>query len=129
MDRREINPWPWSLDFGFNQAVEVTGAERVLHCSGQTSMSPAGEVQHAGDMAAQLGLCVDNLATVLADAGMGLDNIVRLDLFTTDLDAFMESYGVVAARLGEARFASTLVGVTQLAMPGLLVEIKATAVA
>ena len=36
MERTDINPWEWSKVFGFSQAVELTGVDRILVCSGQT---------------------------------------------------------------------------------------------
>ena len=42
MERRTINPWTWQERFGFQQANEVTGAERVLYCAGQTSVDGNG---------------------------------------------------------------------------------------
>ena len=41
MERRVINPWTWQDQFGFVQANEVTGAQKILVCSGQTSVSSA----------------------------------------------------------------------------------------
>ena len=69
VQRTAVNPWQWSLEFGFNQGEVVTGAERVLFCAGQTSVDADGTPQHAGDMAAQVGLALDNLEAVLAAAG------------------------------------------------------------
>ena len=37
MEQRKVNPWTWQDEYGFSQAIEVTGAERVLYCAGQTS--------------------------------------------------------------------------------------------
>jgi enamine deaminase RidA (YjgF/YER057c/UK114 family) len=55
---------------------------------------------------------------------------VRLNLYTTDVDRLLEAHGTFAGRLAaaECRPASTLLGVTGLAFPELLVEIEATAV-
>ena len=57
--------------------------------------------------------------------------MVRLNYYTTDIEAFFESYAAVTSRLAEAgaRVSSTLLGITRLAQPELLVEIEATAVA
>ena len=55
MGRRVINPWTWQDQFGFVQALEVTGSERALFCAGQTSSDADGNPVHAGDMRAQLG--------------------------------------------------------------------------
>lgn len=78
-------------------------------------------------MAAQLDLALDNLEAVLAQAGMTFTNLIRLNAYTTDVDALLEHFAGVSDRLGSARFASTLLGVARLAAPELLVELEATA--
>jgi enamine deaminase RidA (YjgF/YER057c/UK114 family) len=129
--RTPVNPWPWSVQMGFNQAEAVTGGTTTLHLSGQTAMSADGVPQHGGDLAAQITLALDNLETVLGEAGMGLGNVVRLNIYTTDVDALFEQYGVLAERLAAAGTnpPGSLLGVTRLAFPELLVELEATAVA
>ncbi|QYC45108.1 Endoribonuclease L-PSP [Nonomuraea coxensis DSM 45129] len=131
MERTAINPWPWSLELGYNQGEVVSGDTRTLYCSGQTAMSGDGKPQHADDMAAQLTLSLDNLEAVLAEAGMTLANLVRLNVYTTDVDRLFEHYGALASRLGAAGVApaTTMLGVTRLAIPGLMVELEGTAVA
>jgi enamine deaminase RidA (YjgF/YER057c/UK114 family) len=130
VERREVNPWDWSLQFGFQQAVEVSGAERVLYCAGQTAIDRDGNLV-AGDMAAQTTLALDNLEGVLAEAGMTFANVVRVTWYVTSIDEFRASAHVRADRLREAgmRAASTLVQIDRLALPELKVEITATAVA
>ena len=130
MEKRVINPWTWQEPFGFQQANEVVGAERVLYCAGQTSVDAEGRPLHEGQMEAQALQAVDNLETVLRKAGFALADIVRLTFYVTDVDAYREAAPAVGRRLGEAgaRYASTLIGVTRLALPELLVEIEATAV-
>jgi enamine deaminase RidA (YjgF/YER057c/UK114 family) len=130
MERTTVNPVTWSVEIGFNQGELVSGHARTLYISGQTATSGDGKPQHDGDMAAQLALSLDNLEAVLDDAGMGLANLVRLDVYTTDVDLLLRHYGVLAARLGAAGVApaSTLLGVTRLAIPTLLVELEGTAV-
>ncbi|MFI7349305.1 RidA family protein [Streptomyces sp. NPDC049936] len=131
MERTAVNPVTWSKDLGFNQGEVVSGHTRTLYISGQTAMDGDGKPQHDGDMAAQLALSVDNLEAVLGDAGMSLANLVRLNVYTTDVDLLLPHYGVLAARLGAAGVAptSTLLGVSRLAIPGQLVELEGTAVA
>ena len=128
MNRTDVNPWSWSRNFGFDQAELVEGQSRQLVCSGQTSVDADGSPQHPEDMAAQINLALDNVEAVLAQAGMTFTNLVRLNVYTTDVDAFLEHFALVTDRLGTARFASTLLGVTRLAFPELLVELEATAV-
>jgi enamine deaminase RidA (YjgF/YER057c/UK114 family) len=131
MDRQFVNPWTWQDAFGFVQANDIRGAQRLLICSGQTSVDADGNPLHAGDMRAQLTQALDNLETVLGAAGLSLGDVVRLNIYTTDVDRLLESMDVAAPRLATAgsRFASTLLGVTRLAFPDLLVEIEATAAA
>lgn len=131
VERTAVNPWTWSVAFGFNQGELVEGPGKVLFCAGQTSVDGEGMPQHPGDMAAQIALATDNLEAVLREGGMGLANLVRLNFYTTDVDAYLTNAGVIGARLGTAGVApaGTLLGVARLAFPELLVEIEGTAVA
>jgi enamine deaminase RidA (YjgF/YER057c/UK114 family) len=130
MERRIVNPWTWQNQMGYVQANDVSGAQRTIFLSGQGSVDAEGAPVHPGDMEAQLNQTLDNLETVLREAGAGLSDVVRLNIYTTDVDGFFEAYGVAAGRLAQAgcRPASTLLGVTRLAYPEMLVEIEATAV-
>ena len=105
MERTAVNPWEWSVSMGFNQGEVVSGHTRTLFCAGQTAVSADGAPQHVGDMAAQISLALDNLESVLEQAGMGLGNVVRLNIYTTDVDSLFEHYGVLAARTGAAQVA------------------------
>jgi enamine deaminase RidA (YjgF/YER057c/UK114 family) len=127
---RAVNPWQWQDQFGFSQAIEVRGGERVLYCAGQTSVDANGAPKHAGDMAAQINQALTNLETVLGHAGLTLANVVRLNYYTRDVAAFLEAGASYGPRLHAAgcQPASTLLGVASLAFPDLLVEIEATAV-
>ncbi|MCI3906649.1 RidA family protein [Streptomyces spectabilis] len=131
MERTAVNPVTWSQELGFNQGELVSGHPRTLYVSGQTATSADGEPRHDGDIAAQLALSIDNLEAVLGEAGMSLAHLVRLNVYTTDVDRLMPHYGVLAARLGAAGVApaSTMLEVTRLAVPGQLVELEGTAVA
>jgi enamine deaminase RidA (YjgF/YER057c/UK114 family) len=94
-------------------------------------MSGEGEPRHEGDTAAQLALSLDNLEAVLAGAGMSLANLVRLTVYSTDVEGLLPHYGVLASRLGAAGVApaTTMLEVTRLAVPGQVVELEGTAVA
>ena len=131
MERRIINPWSWQDQFGFVQANEVTGAQRTIYCAGQTSTDDEATPVHLQDMSAQITQAMDNLETVLREAGAELADVVRLNYYTTDVDLFFEAYDAAVGRLAEAgcRPASTLLGVSSLAFPEFMVEIEATAVA
>jgi enamine deaminase RidA (YjgF/YER057c/UK114 family) len=131
MERTAVNPVTWSAELGFNQGEVVSGHTRTLYCSGQTATNEDGTPQHAGDMAAQLALSLDNLEAVLGKAGMTFANLVRLNVYTTDVDLLFRHYGVHASRLGAAGVAptTTMLGVSRLAIPTLMVELEGTAVA
>ena len=131
MRRRAVNPVTWSVAMGFNQGEVVAGHTRTLYCSGQTATDGDGRPRHDGDMAAQLALSIDNLEAVLTGAGMSLANLVRLTVYTTDVDRLFPHYGLLAGRLGAAGVApaTTMLGVSRLAIPGQLVELEGTAVA
>jgi enamine deaminase RidA (YjgF/YER057c/UK114 family) len=126
---RAINPWKWQDAYGFSQALEVTGAQRWLVCSGQTSVDAEGNPLHAGDMAAQLRQAFDNLEAVLKGAGLTLADVVRLNYYTTDVAAYLQASGEVARRFatGAPPPAGTLLGVAALFHPDILIELEATA--
>ena len=130
MEQRKINPWKWQDQYGFSQAIETTNASRVLYCAGQASVDDAGKPVHVGDMRKQIDQAFQNLETVLKASGYGLANVVRLNYYTTDVEAFLAAGDVVGGRLGAAQSQppGTLLGVTKLAFPGLMIEIEATAV-
>jgi enamine deaminase RidA (YjgF/YER057c/UK114 family) len=127
--REPINPWPWSINLGFDQAQLVQGHQRLLVCSGLDAVDADGNPQHPGDMAAQLELALDNLESVLAAADMTLANVVRLNVYTTDLDEYLKHFASLNDRFGNSddRFATSLLGVNQLPAQ-LLVMLEATAV-
>jgi len=130
-ERSAVDPVAWSQEKGFNQGEVVSGETRTLYISGQTAMSTDGRPEHDGDIAAQLALSVDNLEAVLTAAGMTLANLVRLNVYTTDIDALFPHCGELVGRLGAAGVApaTTMLEVSRLAIPGQLVELEGTAVA
>jgi enamine deaminase RidA (YjgF/YER057c/UK114 family) len=130
MQRTRVNPWSWSLKLGFDQAQLIEGQQRQLVCSGQDAVDADGQPQHPGDMAAQLELAVDNLEAVLAAGEMTVANVVRLNVYTTDVDELFKHWGSLQSRFGssDGGFATSVLGVTRLAAPQLLVLLEATAV-
>ncbi len=130
MKQRIINPWMWQDHMGYSQAIEIIGGQRVLYCAGQASIDADGRPVHPGDMRAQLTQALDNLETVLTEAGYHFANIVRLNIYTPDVDQYFAHVDVIMRRLGQAdcRASATLLGVARLAFPELLIELEATAV-
>lgn len=131
MKRTAVNPWDWSIKLGYNQAEVIDGATRQVICAGQTAVDDQGNPQHLGDMRAQISLALDNLEAVLSSADMNLSNVVKLGIFATDVDEALKNFDLMGMRFGSHQVAPpmTLLGVTRLAIPGLLFEIEATAAA
>jgi len=129
MKRTAVNPWTWSLQLGYNQAEIIEQTSRQLICAGQTSVNEQGQPQHIDDMRHQIIFALDNLEAVLKSADMDLTNIIKLGIYTTDVDAAMQNFDIFGARFGSVQAAPpmTLLGVTRLALPGLMFEIEATA--
>jgi enamine deaminase RidA (YjgF/YER057c/UK114 family) len=123
-----INPHPWTIPLGFDQAQLIESHQRTLVCSGQDAVDADGNPQHPGDMAAQLEVALDNLEAIVAAAGMSLANIVRLNVYTTDVDALIsQHFPAINARFGASRYATSILGVTHLPAK-FLVMLEATAV-
>jgi enamine deaminase RidA (YjgF/YER057c/UK114 family) len=110
--------------FHFPQATRVGDTVWV---SGQVGMDAAG--QSGADMAAQARLAFEGLKAVLAEAGATLGDVVDLTTFHTDLRGDMRAFAAVKDEYFPGNYPSwTAVGVTQLARPEFLVEIRAVAV-
>ena len=131
MKREAINPVDWSLQFGFDQGELIEGHSRTLFCSGQVAMDASGAPQYADDLREQMVLAMENVEAVLDKAGMTLSNVVRLTLYTTEIDEAFKNFDAILSRLDAANVkpAQTLLGVARLALPQLKVEIEATAAA
>ncbi len=132
MEKRVINPTPWIKAFGINHGVEVRAAARTLYLSGQTATAADGSVLHPGDVKQQFRAAWANLQDALAAADMSAANIVRLNIYATDADAFMRDAGAeMAAAFGTkgVDLTCTFIGVTRLYHPDIVVELEATAAA
>lgn len=131
MQRRSIDPWGWD-QHAVTPINEVSGAARTVYFSGfpaQVRLEDPEPV--AGDVRGQLAAAMDNVEAALAEVDMTLANVVRLNIFTTDIDAVMADYEVLGERLRRpgVKVAGCLIGVARLALPSHMVEIEATAVA
>ena len=130
VQRTPINPVSWSRKLGFDQGQLIEGHRRQLVCSGQDAVDADGNPQHPDDMAGQLEMSIDNLEAILAAADMTLANVARLNVYTTDFDELLRHWSSLADRFGSSggHFATSLLGVSRLPAPGLLVMLEATAV-
>ena len=127
MERNAINPHSWTANLGFDQAQLVEGHQRMLFCSGQDAVDADGTPRHPGDMAAQVEMALDNLEAILAAADMTLANVVRLNVYATDIDEAIKHFPRLTNRFGDSRYATSVLGVAQLPAQ-LLVMLEATAV-
>jgi enamine deaminase RidA (YjgF/YER057c/UK114 family) len=126
--RRPINPHSWTIALGFDQAQLIEGHQRLLVCSGQDAVDAHGSPQHPGAMDAQLELALDNLEAIVAAADMTLANIVRLNVYTTDVDELINRhFPRINDRFGNSRYTTSVLGVAELPAQ-FLVMLEATAV-
>lgn len=123
---QRINPPGLSTPTTYSHIVKVGN---TLYIAGQVGADASGKVVGAG-MAQQLEQVLMNLQTALKSQGADFANVVRITIYTTDVDAFRapDAAAIRAKYFGNNRPASTLVGVMRLASPEYKVEIEATAV-
>lgn len=126
---RRLNPNSWSRAFGYDQGQLRPAPEHLLTAAGQGPVDEHGALMHEGDVCAQLSLTMRNVEQVLAAGGMTLADVIRMTVYTTDVDATLAAYAAITERLAAAGATppATLVGVTRLAHPGMAVEIEVTA--
>ena len=79
MIKTVIYLWKWQDQLSYVQAVGVKNIEGTLYCSGQAAVHPEGSSSNA-DMRTQLALAIQNLETVVSEAGYDCSNIVRLTI-------------------------------------------------
>jgi enamine deaminase RidA (YjgF/YER057c/UK114 family) len=109
----------------YSHGVEIPANARILYLAGQIGNAPDGSLP--ADIEGQADQCWKNIKAVLAAAGMGVEHLVKCTHFLTRAED-VPVYGNVRSRhLGEARPASTLLVISALARPGMLVEVEAIA--
>jgi enamine deaminase RidA (YjgF/YER057c/UK114 family) len=113
--------------FHFSQMATVEAGARMIFLAGQGGFEAGGNL--SADFADQARQVFRNIETALASAGARNEDIVRLTVFIVgyDLERMKAYHAVQQDALGEHRPAATLIPVTQLASPEMLIEIEATA--
>jgi 2-iminobutanoate/2-iminopropanoate deaminase len=110
-----IGPYSHAVDDGIH-----------VFCSGQTPIDPATGRLREGGVGEQTHQCFDNLFAVLADGGLGSEDVVKVNVYLTDMDDFAAMNEAYATRFSDPPPARTTVGVAALPM-GARVEIELVA--
>ncbi len=117
---------PWEPIFGYSRAVRA--GEWVM-VSGTTSLDSNGGLVGKGQMYVQARQAIENIAGALGRLGLGLERVVRTRVFVTELERFGDLARAHQEMFGAAPPASTVVQVSRLVHPDMLVEIEADAYA
>ncbi|HKA56400.1 MAG TPA: RidA family protein [Candidatus Binatia bacterium] len=126
MVRRAIDPgWTWDDGLPLAQARQLGN---TIYVSGQVAYNAEGRLVGEGDMKAQTRQVFDNIRAVLAAAGAGMGDIIKINTYITDQGKFMDMLEARKEIFGANPPASTAVVVAGLAFPGLLIEVEAIAI-
>ena len=116
---------PWEAVVGYARAVRVGPFMAV---TGTTALDQRGDLVGAGDAAAQARQCLGNVRAALEKLGARLEDVIRTRMYVTDIREWEKVGRVHGEFFGAIRPATTMVQVSALISPGMLVEIEADAI-
>jgi enamine deaminase RidA (YjgF/YER057c/UK114 family) len=116
---------PWESIVGYSRAVRVGP---FVHVAGTTAVNGAGDLVGADDPYAQAAFILKKIETALQQAGAELTDVVRTRIYVTDITDWEEVARAHGELFGQIRPAATLVEVTSLLEPEMLVEIEVDAI-
>ncbi len=122
--RRKVSSGaPWEAVVGYSRAVAAGDHIWVTGCASIVE----GEVVHEGDMYEQAKQAITNIGWALQQLGADLDDVVRTRIFVTDIDRWEQVGRAHAEAFGETMPATSMVEVSRLIDPRMLVEVEAVA--
>ena len=116
---------PYEPLIGFSRAVR---AGDTVYVSGTVAWGPDGKLVGPGDVYAQAKQAIANIEAALRQAGATLQDVVRTRIYLTDISCWEEAARAHREAFADVRPASSLLEVSRLASPDMLVEIEAIAV-
>ncbi|HYL58109.1 MAG TPA: RidA family protein [Candidatus Acidoferrales bacterium] len=130
MEKNYVNPDTLMAPRGYTHVVTIAGPAKLIFISGQVAIDKAGKLVGANDLKAQIRQAGSNLKAALAAVGATSKDIVKTNTYIvnykqSDYSALRDARAELFPE-GEPP-ASTLVGVTSLAVDGLMVEMEAIA--
>lgn len=127
MGKVRIVPPQWKAHHKYSAGFRVSGGSLIV-LSGKGAVDPDGNIVGVGDMVAQTRWVMDMLAHMLEAGGATMNDVIKSVIYATDVKSFFErAWPIYAGYFRDDYPAATLVGVTELAFPELLVEIDLTA--
>ena len=127
MGRELVNPEGMHPAPGFSHVAIATGS-KLVYFAGQVALDEAFNIVGEDDLRVQTVAAMRNVETAIGAVGVTWDDVVRRTIYTsmpTEYETITSAIDEVTGGAGHP--AQTIIGVTGLAMPGLLIEIECTA--